>query len=75
MIKNVHRSSCKSTRYYNQILIKLELSPTYIRQILSNSIKILPMAAELFHAAGGQTEGQTGTTKLTFAFSQFFERA
>ena len=37
---------------------------------MSNSMKICTVEADLFHAEG-QTDGQTGTTKIIFAFRNF----
>jgi len=41
---------------------------------VSNFMKIRPVGAWLFHAAGW-TEGQSELTKADFRFSQFCERA
>jgi hypothetical protein len=41
-----------------------------------DSIKILPVGAQLFHAGGGWTDGQTDRhEKANNLFSQFCERA
>jgi len=56
--------------------MKLEFSRQIFEknpQIL-NFMKIRPAGVELLHG-DGQTEGRTDMTKLTVAFSQFFERA
>ena len=61
----------ESTRYSCQILIKIG----FFRQIFeksrtSNSIKIRPVEADLFHAYR-QTDGQAGMTKKIVDFRNF----
>ena len=64
-----------STRYSCQMSMKLEFSRhIFGKTQISNFIKIRPVGAELFHA-GWRTDGQTDSTTLKAASSNFFLNA
>jgi hypothetical protein len=65
-----------STRYFCQILMKLEFSRQIFQKILNqNFMKIRPVGAGMFHA-DGRTDRQTDAhEEVNSRFSQFCEFA
>jgi hypothetical protein len=51
--------------------MKLEFTQRILWKMLKYHIKIRPVGAELFHAAGGRTDGRSDMTKPIVAFRNF----